>query len=277
MGNPAVPPYAQLALFFMELPSLSNFAPNISFYARYFDDIFTFFQGTETEASAFIADLNSQQERVKFTGTITPATTPTPFLDLLIWIDNDGCVCYKPYTKPVSRFLYIPFKSDHPKSTLQGFIIGECKRLAINSSLPLYWQEATLFFMQNLIHRGYPADFILDAISTVIFADRTSTLNKYHVRSMTSVYDPFNLYFMRLPTKPTDSGNQLNVYGNHQARTYVLPLLQPLITKLSNTWPPLFTLNEPIRYVSVNNKNIQKLVVRAAHSGNPVPPTTNPT
>lgn len=268
MGNPAVPPYAQLALFFMEVPSLLAFSTNISFYGRYFDDVLVLFQGTVQEATAFIDDLNSQQPRIKFMGTSTPATTPTPFLDLLIWVDENGNLLFKPYTKPVSRFLYIPFMSDHPRTTLRGFIIGEAKRLAINSSAIFYWQEAMIFFLYNLLPRGYPPSFILEAFSAVSYATRDIILQKYNQRATAILSHSDDLNRLRLPVKPPPTVNAVNIYGNHQARNHIFPDLKHLLTNLAKTFPPLSSMvNDPIRYVPTNHSNIKDLLVRASAAG----------
>lgn len=268
MGNPASPPFAQLALFLMEEEVLHSYASNLVFYNRYLDDIFAIFAGSLTQAQEFLAALNDRQDRIKFTGTITPCSNPSAFLDLTIWVDK-GKALFKPYSKPISRFLYIPFESDHPRASLRGFIIGEAIRLAVNSSLELFWRDAVLEFWLRLLDRGYPSTFIVEALNQVTYDSRAKTLDKYLVRATTSLFSQQEIYKLQVPKAPASQKQDFfNVYGPHRAKSLIFPQIKEAIAEVTLRSHKVASLaNTPIRYVVTNPPNVGRFLIKASQSG----------
>jgi hypothetical protein len=87
------------------------------------------------------------------------SNTSIVFLDLRVYISNNR-IHFEPYSKPLNKYLYIPYVSFHPPPARDAFILTELYRLRRNSStLPSYIQARDKFLM-NLAQRGYPWFYI---------------------------------------------------------------------------------------------------------------------
>lgn len=86
------------------------------------------------------------------------------FLDLCIKLmpTNDAApIALSLYTKPMNKFLYIPFLSNHPKHILKNFIINEVNRITrLNGDINA--------FFSRLYKRGYPHEFITSTFSDTL-------------------------------------------------------------------------------------------------------------
>ena len=129
----------------------------ITYFGRYIDDIFGVWNGTENELYAFFKELNDAVPGIRF--TLEHSRTNINFLDIDIKFYNTTKLIVKPYAKELSTFQYIPPFSCHPRSCFKGFIKGELKRLAINSSLPISFFHASILFKFRLLARGFKKSF----------------------------------------------------------------------------------------------------------------------
>ena len=78
--------------------------------------------------------------------------------------------------KPTARFQYTFSTTCHPPGATKGFVKGKALRLLrTNSSIKTFEENITIF-KKYLMERGYPQNFINNALSQVKFQERTQAL-----------------------------------------------------------------------------------------------------
>ena len=80
-------------------------------------------------------------------------------MDLYIYKGNkfliDGTLSIKVFQKPENKYMYIPFKSAHPRHTIKNYILGELKRyVRINTEEFNFLKIRNKFFLR-LRNRGF--------------------------------------------------------------------------------------------------------------------------
>ena len=78
--------------------------------------------------------------------------------------------------KPTETFQYTFFTSCHPPGVKKGFVKGEALRLLRTNSSMKTFEENITQFKKHLMERGYPQNFINNALSEVRFDQRTKAL-----------------------------------------------------------------------------------------------------
>ena len=59
--------------------------------------------------------------------------------------------CIKVYQKPENKYLYIPYKSAHPRHTIKNYVIGELKRyVRVNTEELNFLKIKNRFFLRML-------------------------------------------------------------------------------------------------------------------------------
>lgn len=124
MGQPQVPPYANLFFAIHEANILQNFDANLRYYKRYIDDVFgIWIPTTDNQRTLFEAAMNTyhsmQWEFSDYTNSVN-------FMDLTIQKRNDEPrVHITIYEKPQNLHLYLPSASSHPPGVIKGLIFGQ--------------------------------------------------------------------------------------------------------------------------------------------------------
>jgi hypothetical protein len=85
-----------------------------------------------------------------------------------------------PYEKPMNRFLYIPYTSNHPRASLTGFIAGEARRFICLSSNEQAALDACDRLVRRLHARGYPLQTILEQLTKVHYDKRMEYITPKH-------------------------------------------------------------------------------------------------
>ncbi|XP_042859141.1 uncharacterized protein LOC122245261 [Penaeus japonicus] len=83
-----------------------------SVFYRYIDDIFGIFTGTEAELLEYHEELNKIHPDLKF--TVEYSKKELPFLDTMVYLDDQGNVQTTVYHKPSNTHQYLHFQSCHP-------------------------------------------------------------------------------------------------------------------------------------------------------------------
>jgi len=155
-------------------PVFARWREHIRFARGYIDDIVGVWRGPHHLFPEFIHDLNHAQQGVHV--TYATSTTSINFLDLTIYkgprLAGLGLLDYRPYAKPLNRWLYIPFSSAHAPRSLPGFIRGEAIRLLRISSQDRDAVTAVNIFATHLLARGYPLSVIKRQLRSVQLSDR---------------------------------------------------------------------------------------------------------
>ena len=78
--------------------------------------------------------------------------------------------------KPTETFQYMFFTSCHPPGVKKGFVKGKALRLLRTNSSMETFEENITKFKKHHMERGYPQNFINNALSKVRFEQRTQAL-----------------------------------------------------------------------------------------------------
>ncbi len=151
----------------------SSFRNNIRFYRRYIDDIFMLWSGSMEELARFKRLIEHLARPLKFTLNVQQESIP--FLDIEFFWDHDH-LHHKVYQKPMNRYLYIPYSSNHPPACKTGFIKGELIRYARLCSRETDFLEMKSLLMYRLKNRGYPVRFLRHVMSQVSYESQQGRL-----------------------------------------------------------------------------------------------------
>ena len=79
-------------------------------------------------------------------------------MDLYIFKGNNffdtGILSIKVYQKPENRYMYIPYKSAHPRHTIKNYVLGELKRYVRINTEELNYQKIKNSFFLRMRNRG---------------------------------------------------------------------------------------------------------------------------
>jgi hypothetical protein len=179
IGTCLGPQYANLVMQELERDVITKWTPKgLALYRRFIDDILMIFRGKEAQAKALIQDLNSMDESIRLTTTMS--NSGVDFLDLTVSVDHrfilKGCLSTKIYQKPVNQYLYLPYNSYHTQKQKTGFIKGECIRYARTCSSKEDYEALVKLFKARLMRRGYPENVINNRIKEVDYTKRHTYL-----------------------------------------------------------------------------------------------------
>ena len=192
MGTPLAVTYAGLFMHILEKRALSkiNFQNYHSpiIYKRLMDDLVSV-HIFSNNASHFIQTLqNILPNKIKFTYNIS--TIECTFLDITIYkhkLPNDKLIlATKLYQKPMNKYLFIPFFSNHPTHIHKGWITGYIKRIRLNCNNTIHYLLYKHTFYLHLLTRGYTYKFLKPLFSKKFKRSTILTKIKTHRKSKTN-------------------------------------------------------------------------------------------
>ena len=129
----------------------------------------------------FIEKANKHHSTVKFTAKLSEIScTDATFLDTTIYkvqrFYKESVLDMRTHFKPTETIQYTFFTSCHPPGVKIGFVKGEALRLLRTNSSMKTFEENITQFKKHLMERGYPQNFINNALSEVKFEQRTQAL-----------------------------------------------------------------------------------------------------
>ena len=131
-----------------------------------------------TSKNSLRTQANKHHPTIKSTAEIS--CTDATFLDTTIYKDQRfykvSVLDMRTHFKPTETFQYSFFTSCHPPGVKKGFIKGEGLRLLRTNSSIKTLEENIAKFKKYLMERGYPQNFINNAVSEVKFEQRTQAL-----------------------------------------------------------------------------------------------------
>ena len=114
------------------------------------------------------AELNALDANIKLTFEIS--NYHAIFLDLTIFKNRrfyeTGILATKTYQKPVNKYLYTPFSSEHAPHCFTALVHGEVTRYIKRSSEYAFCVALLVLLRQRLRLRGFPAKFLTDAFKS---------------------------------------------------------------------------------------------------------------
>ena len=172
MGTPSAPQIANLYLSSFDntvrIKQLET-TSKILIFKRFIDDLFIIVYGKRIDIEFFCNNYNSIHPKIRVNWNIQQIKNE--FLDLIIEI-RDGRIITSTHQKSMNNYLYIPYKSFHPRHVKTNFIINELKRYRRNSTLETDFEITKELFYYRLINRGYPYYFLNKLFKMVVFKDR---------------------------------------------------------------------------------------------------------
>lgn len=176
-GTAVAPAFANLYLWAKFRPVFRTFARHVIFQRRYIDDGFGLVR-REEDARALIHALNGCSN---LDLTYTVHQERAVYLDVEVykgerWAKSQ-ILDVSIYTKPISKFLYLHGKSNHPAHVLTGIVKGELIRFLRNTSSEHVWNVKIQFLLQKLSQRGYGGHTLRQAVSAIKFSDRPRFLD----------------------------------------------------------------------------------------------------
>lgn len=185
MGTNCMPPAAQLYLaVLLESELKTEFGAEFpTHYWRYIDDGFFVWEGSRQRLHAFLDRLNTKVPGIRI--TFTYSQTQVEYLDLVIakrledtWCTPGGSstigLRVHTHQKLLNRYLYMPYRSNHPPASFTSFIRAELVRYAATCSDEYWFDSMVAAFTYRLLRRGYPPELIERARRSVRWADRAA-------------------------------------------------------------------------------------------------------
>ena len=198
MGTKLAPALATIYIGQMEENFLSgrNFGPEI--WLRYIDDIFLVWSYPLEAFHAFLTEINSIHERIKFTAEISQHTCN--FLDLTIYkspsFEKTGLLSTRIYYKPTNTFSFPLNTSYIPAHVHKGIAIGEMTRVIRNTTSPTICRKYSRKLMKHFIRRGY-SKHILKRIWNIKHAERETVLRPKRKKSLFERPTPLCIQFVK--------------------------------------------------------------------------------
>ena len=182
MGTPLAPVLANLYLAFLERVLKEKAAeasiPWPILYKRFIDDCFVIYQGGKTQLLRFISLFNSLVESI--TLSLESFGSSANFLDLTIYkgkrFRKEGRLDVKIFQKPMNKYLYLPFTTDHPIHCLKSFVTTELQRYVRASSDQSAFLTIAALFFKRLLKRDFPPCLLSKWFDTVQYSHRRSYL-----------------------------------------------------------------------------------------------------
>jgi hypothetical protein len=180
MGTSVAPPYANLYLARLELNVIAASRVQPLYYKRFIDDGFVIWPGTRADLDAFLELWNTQHPNIKITADVSDSSVH--YLDLNITKDlaTPGQVVplvITTYEKPMNKYLYIPFSSFHNPCVFKGFIKSRMISFMVSNSRFEDFCAIRAKFVDRLLRRGYPSDFLITMCDSVSYSDRQHYLH----------------------------------------------------------------------------------------------------
>ena len=89
---------------------------------------------------------------------------------------NEGKLSIKVYQKPENKYMYIPYKSAHPRHTIKNYVIGELKRYVRINTEELNFLKIKNRFFLRMRNRGFKKYKLSHWFSEVKFSSRAKFL-----------------------------------------------------------------------------------------------------
>ena len=176
MGTKCAPNYANLFMaHFEEMFIYPRIRGKSLLYLRYIDDIFLIWKGTKQELEAFIMEINSVHDTIKF--DVNYSTSSVNFLDTTVTINPDLSIKTSLYQKPTDRHNFLHQKSYHPSSTKKSLPYSQALRIRRICSSPDDENTALMKLKEQFTARGYKKAEVQETIERAKTKNREDLLS----------------------------------------------------------------------------------------------------
>lgn len=163
MGTKCAPNYANLFMaHFEEIFIYPRINGKSLLYLRYIDDIFMIWKGSRQELEAFITEINSVHNSIKF--EVNFSKRSVNFLDTTVTFTPDHSIKSSLYQKPTDRHNFLHHKSYHPSSTKKSLPYSQALRIRRICSSVEEEKEALEKLKDQFKARGYKEPLVHEAV-----------------------------------------------------------------------------------------------------------------
>ena len=147
-------------------------------FKRFIDDGFGVIKSNKKEFLRWVNEFNCLRKNInidkwQFGNNVA-------FMDLHIFkgekFYNEGKLSIKVYQKPENKYIYIPYKSAHPRHTIKNYVIGELKRYVRINTEELNFLKIKNKFFLRMRNRGFKKNKLSHWFSEVKFSLRAKFL-----------------------------------------------------------------------------------------------------
>ncbi len=130
MGTRMAPQFANLYMAQFEEKYVYHYKPDLEkYWFRFIDDVFLLWHHGEEELKKFLKYLNNchKQKTIQFSSEYS--VEGVPFLDTWVYLDSNGNLNTKVYTKPTDSHNYLHYTSAHPRKCIEAIPYGQFIRI----------------------------------------------------------------------------------------------------------------------------------------------------
>ena len=128
---------------------------------RFIDDIFGIWKGTERQFFSFVEDLNTQTRLFGIEFGDFDVGDSVHFLDVTVYIDEDGLLQYKLYRKPTDSRHYLQFGSFHPSHVFDSVAYSQMLRVTKRNSVEEQARQDVQELKTDLGKCGYKEEILM--------------------------------------------------------------------------------------------------------------------
>jgi hypothetical protein len=171
--------------------------PQPDYLKRFIDDGFGVWSGSRNDLDAWLKRYGTFFPGIRITCEISD--TSVEILDIVFSKDKrfraSGILDTSTHQKAPNRYLYLPWRSYHPRHAKIAFIYGELRRYGLRESSGMGFLKLRQKFYNRLRARGYPKAFLQSVFKKVSYFDRHDFLHAARTRSDTGVQKRAPLVF----------------------------------------------------------------------------------
>ena len=126
----------------------------------------------------FVNLVNNFHPAIKFTCEFSFETKSVVFLDLLIWVDDQGFIQTDLHVKENAKNSYLLPVSNHPHHICKNIPYSLAFRVKRNCSQVVHCEQRYLELKEKLVGRGYKSKVVDNAVEKVRQLDRSTILQR---------------------------------------------------------------------------------------------------
>ncbi len=153
----------------------------LKLFKRFIDDIFAIWLGTKRQFDSFVSNLNRVMGEFGITFGDWSLGSSVNFLDVTLFIDEDGFIQYRLFKKPTDSRLYLKTSSFHPNHVFDSVAYSQLKRVKRRNSTVIFAEEDIRDLIEDLVKCGYRRDKlkqITDKLNSESMTEADNTKSK---------------------------------------------------------------------------------------------------
>ena len=145
----------------------------LKLFKRFIDGIFTLWLGTRRQFDSFVARLNQLCGEFGISFGNWSFGSSINFLDVTLFVDDDGFIQYRLFKKPTYSRLYLKSNSFHPSHVFDSVAFSQIKRVMRRDSTPEFAEEDVSDLIGDLVKFGYQREKMFNLVAKLNREDGT--------------------------------------------------------------------------------------------------------